>query len=643
MVMLRFTDDLLEPLVGTEVPSEVGGDVGDQVSFKLERALDYGGLFVSFLASRRAAGGEVNVVLKMLRPSIVRRLGEQAALVVRKEAVALGRLNERLPPTPFVVRLVDAGALPVETERGALQLPWTAVEHVSGGVEGTTLGDRVRRSMQKRGHAFGPARAALAIDCIAQGLAAAHEVGVVHRDLAPQVVLCSGTGSLELFKICDFGAARAEGLRATLGAWVIGTPGYVAPEHAGLVPGVAGTWTDVFSFAALIYFMLTGEHLHTGAPGRIAEKTKTLRESKGLSAELRAREGACRSIDQLLAWASSPKPETRQAEPLALAAMIGPHLRVPTHGEPAPRLSALPGPAVRGASSWSWSWLHQPEEGSIVRSVAWDGYGRALASTSGGLRLWDGTLWHPTSIAGVEDREVVFVGRIGAGRWLLGCDDGVLAVCTVGGVTARMRGPGGGHRHQLWNGDLDDIGVLVSTGPEGAALHALVGKRWLKPLPLPDVNVSSIARTDDATWLVAGRRGKGGYVAVYHPLSWSIDPIPTPGTSSFLATDAQPSRHVGVATALGGSVVWRDAMGARNEKIEGGHDLSAAAIDPLGGGWVAGAGRIWSREPSGTWRRMWKDKTRAMPIVSLACDVDRVFALFADGGIVAGRGELGDE
>ncbi|MEJ7735642.1 MAG: hypothetical protein WKG00_41450, partial [Polyangiaceae bacterium] len=134
MVMLRFTDDLLEPLVGTEVPSEVGGEVGDQVSFKLERALDYGGLFVSFLATRRAAGGEVHVVLKMLRPSIVRRLGEQAALVVRKEAVALGRLNERLPPTPFVVRLVDAGALPVETERGALQLPWTAVEHVSGGV-----------------------------------------------------------------------------------------------------------------------------------------------------------------------------------------------------------------------------------------------------------------------------------------------------------------------------------------------------------------------------------------------------------------------------------------------------------------------------------------------------------------------------
>jgi hypothetical protein len=300
-------------------------------------------------------------------------------------------------------------------------------------------------------------------------------------------------------------------------------------------------------------------------------------------------------------------------------------------------------PAVRpGAANWSWSWLHQPEDGSIVRSVAWDGYGRALASTSGGLRLWDGTLWQPTSIDGVQDREVVFIGRIGAGRWFLGCDEGVLAVCTVGGVTARMRGPGGAHRHQLWNGDLDDIGVLVSTSADGAALHALVGKRWLKPLPLPEVVISSVARVDDATWLVAGRRGKGGYVGVYHPLSWTIDAIPTAGASSFLSTDAQPSRHVGVATALGGSLVWRDMMGSRVEKLEGGHDLSASAIDPQGQGWVAGSGRIWTREPDGSWRRMWSDKSRAVPIVSLACDVDRVFALFADGSIVAGRGELGD-
>jgi len=620
---------------GAEIPSEVTPGV----SYRLERPLGFGGLFASFLALRCAAGGTVTVVMKLLRPSIVRKLGEQASLVVRKEAVALGRLNERVPPTPFVVRLIDAGAVVVEQEGRSLELPWTVVEYVSGGLSGTTLALRVRRSIERRGRAFSPARAANAIECIAQGLGAAHEVGVIHRDLAPQAILCSGSGSFELFKITDFGGARAEGLRATLGTWVIGTPGYVAPEHAGLVPGAVGSWTDVFGFAAIIYYMLTGERLHVDQPGE--SELRTLLDGSGLAPELRARPAACRAIDQLLAWASSKAPEQRLAEPLALAAMVQAHL-CPT-GEPATRVSVLPAAPGTVEELWSWSWLHQPEDNPVIRSVSWDGYGRALAATSRGLWLWDGTIWRRAVIDGLEPAlEVDFVARVSAGRWMLGCRDGTLAVCTVGGVTRRLRAPTPASRYLGWSGALDDVGVLLTATEGVPSLHALVGKRWLKPLALADASVSGICRVDDAEWLVMGRTGTSGYAAVYAPLGWEIARIPTPNVRAFIACDGAPSRRVAVAAALEGALLWRDGAETVHECIDGGFDVSAAAVDPAGRGWVAGAGRIWAREPGGTWRLMWSDPERELPIVSISCDLDRVDAIFADGGVVAGRVEASE-
>jgi serine/threonine protein kinase len=644
VIRLLRGDDLLEPMRGSEIPS----DVSDGVTYRLDRALGFGGLFVSFLAARRTGGGEVTVVVKMLRPSVVRKLGEEANLVVRKEAVALGRLNERVPPTPFVVRLVDAGAVRVEQEGRTLELPWVAVEHVAGGADGSTLAHRVRRSIERRGHAFSAMRAAHAIECIAQGLSAAHAVGVIHRDLAPQAVLCSGSGPFELFKISDFGAARAEGLRATLAAWSIGTPGYVAPEHAGLAPGPVGPWTDVYGFAAVIYYVLTGERLHTESGARPG-----LLEGSSLAPELRAHATACRAIDEVLAWASAPNPELRLAEPLTLSAVIGPHLRscadrmrtsiAPGSSPGASRsFSSEPPEHLPPSEGWSWSWLHQPpNDGFAIRSVAWDGYGRALAATSRGLWLWDGTLWRDAAAPGFgPETEVDFISRGGPGRWILGCADQTLAVCTVGGVTQRIRGPSPRSRYRAWSGVLDDVGVLVASAPGAPqTLHAKVGNRWLKPLALPEVSVRGTCRVDDEHWLVIGRIGSRGYAAIFAPLAWELERVSTSTQCAFVACDGLPSRGLGLTTALEGGLLWRESNSTSHEDVGGNFDVSAAAIDPNGLGWAAGAGRIWMRE-SGVWRLLWSDPRRELPIVSLYCDVDRVDAIFADGGMVAGRREL---
>src|SRR5262245_33221191 len=96
-------DDTLRSLGAGEIPS----DTWPGVSYRLGRLVGEGGMAVAFFATRDASDGQCPVVLKVARPSLVRQSPSNAVLLAKKEAVALGRLNERVPTTPFVVRLFD--------------------------------------------------------------------------------------------------------------------------------------------------------------------------------------------------------------------------------------------------------------------------------------------------------------------------------------------------------------------------------------------------------------------------------------------------------------------------------------------------------------------------------------------------------
>ncbi len=95
---------------------------------------------------------------------------------------------------------------------------------------------------------------------IARGLSAAHQAGVVHRDLKPDNVMrCGSNGRIV---ITDFGIARlAEGLQSpeelqlTVNQ-IIGTPAYMAPEQ--LVGKPIDGRTDVYAFGTLLFELLTG-------------------------------------------------------------------------------------------------------------------------------------------------------------------------------------------------------------------------------------------------------------------------------------------------------------------------------------------------------------------------------------------------
>jgi len=122
---------------------------------------------------------------------------------------------------------------------------WLVMEYV----DGETLAQLVRREGP-----MSPDRAAGLLVQAADALAAAHEAGIVHRDVKPSNILVTGAG---LVKLSDFGIARATGdASLTRTGMVVGSPAYLSPEVASGRPASAAS--DVWSLGATTYFALTG-------------------------------------------------------------------------------------------------------------------------------------------------------------------------------------------------------------------------------------------------------------------------------------------------------------------------------------------------------------------------------------------------
>ena len=125
-----------------------------------------------------------------------------------------------------------------------LTTAWIAMEYL----QGATL----RRRLIEQGR-FGIGPACRVVRQVAQGLAAMHRCGIVHRDIKPQNVMMLNDGQI---KVMDFGAARFTGQATQAYRPVIGTPGYLAPEQArGGVPDPA---SDMFACGVLLFELLTG-------------------------------------------------------------------------------------------------------------------------------------------------------------------------------------------------------------------------------------------------------------------------------------------------------------------------------------------------------------------------------------------------
>lgn len=209
----------------------IGRQLGNAV---ISAKLGEGGMGCVYRAHHRTLGFEVAV--KVLRKAPGEQEHQYAERFQRegRAAVQVRHAN--------VVQVMDAG---VEKDCAYLVLEL---------VEGSNLGDYVR----DRGPLGAEETSRLGVQ-LAEGLAAIHAAGIVHRDIKPDNVLLSADGPP---KIADLGLARAlnepELNRLTVTGMVVGTPYYLAPE-AIRDSHRAGPPADIYSLGATLYQVLTGK------------------------------------------------------------------------------------------------------------------------------------------------------------------------------------------------------------------------------------------------------------------------------------------------------------------------------------------------------------------------------------------------
>lgn len=199
--------------------------------YRILRPLGQGGMAAVHLA-------EDPVLRRLVAVKVLRGdLGTQPDWVRRfhDEATAIARLGN-----PHVVQVYDFGREAAED--------YLVMEFV----EGISLSDLLA---QKGGRLDAVSVAAIACQA-AEGLRAAHEAGIIHRDIKPDNLLVRRDGTV---KIADFGIARIlEEVSRTMTGSVFGSPLFMAPEQVeGKNPSGA---IDLFALAGVMYRCVSGRH-----------------------------------------------------------------------------------------------------------------------------------------------------------------------------------------------------------------------------------------------------------------------------------------------------------------------------------------------------------------------------------------------
>lgn len=182
---------------------------------------------------------DIRVAVKCLKPSLA-EAGEHFVSRFQREARIAARVEH-----PNLTRVYEVGC-----EHGLNYL-------ILGYVDGETARNRVRRK--------GPLSTAEAVSIAfkaARGLAAAHNNGVIHRDVKPENILISTQGKV---KLADLGLAKSMsfGDTRTASQLILGTPTYMPPEqYEGLAK--VGPASDVYALGATLYFLLAGVDPYSG-------------------------------------------------------------------------------------------------------------------------------------------------------------------------------------------------------------------------------------------------------------------------------------------------------------------------------------------------------------------------------------------
>ena len=206
------------------------------------------------------------VAIKMLLPDMAEN--EAALALFRREAAALHNL-----PHDAIVRYF------LFTVEPALQRPYLAMEFVDGRSlsdvleEGPLTFEALVKLMRR----------------IASGLQAAHERGIVHRDVSPDNIIVP-LGDVTRAKIIDFGIARSTQLgdKTIIGSGFAGKANYVSPEQVGLYSNEVTAKSDIYSLGLLLFYALTGQKLDMGGSQfQLVEKRRRVPDLGGVDLRIR--------------------------------------------------------------------------------------------------------------------------------------------------------------------------------------------------------------------------------------------------------------------------------------------------------------------------------------------------------------------
>ncbi|BDU76153.1 protein kinase domain-containing protein [Mesoterricola sediminis] len=197
--------------------------------FEIVKLLGSGSMGEVFLARDPVLGRQVAV--KTIRPNA--HFTAEAQARFEREARAAGAMNH-----PNIVTIFDFGE-----DEGTHYL---VMEYVEGEDLAAAL----------RGGDYGTEELLELLAQACEGLAFAHERGVVHRDIKPANILVTRLGRRPVAKLMDFGVAHVETSELTQAGNWMGTANYMAPEY--LESGRAQPASDLFAMGVVLYEILTG-------------------------------------------------------------------------------------------------------------------------------------------------------------------------------------------------------------------------------------------------------------------------------------------------------------------------------------------------------------------------------------------------